>query len=110
MTLDDYQKEALVTAVFTGDEFKDLAHWVFGVTGEAGEIAEKIKKIIRDKNGQLNVDDKEEIAKEIGDVLWYLAVLAKHLDITFDEIGARNIAKLRSRQARDKIQGSGDNR
>lgn len=110
MTLDEYQKEALVTAVFTGDDFKDLAHWVFGITGEAGEIAEKIKKIIRDKNGELSADDKEEIAKEIGDVLWYLAVLSKHLDFDFDEIAQRNIAKLRSRQARNQIQGSGDNR
>lgn len=110
MTLDEYQKEALVTAVFSGDEFKDLAHWVFGITGEAGEIAEKIKKIVRDKGGELTAEDKDELAKEIGDVLWYLAVLSRHLDIDFDEIGVRNIAKLRSRQARNQIQGSGDNR
>lgn len=110
MTLDEYQKEALVTAVFTDDEFKDLAHWVFGVTGEAGEIAEKLKKIVRDKDGKLSKEDKHEIAKEIGDVLWYLATLSKHLGYNFDEIGKINIAKLRSRQARDKIKGSGDNR
>lgn len=110
MTLTDYQKEALVTAVFTGDEFKDLSHWVLGITGEAGEIAEKIKKIIRDKNATLDKDDKEELIKEMGDVLWYLAVLTKHLGYDFDEVGTRNIAKLRSRQARGKIKGSGDNR
>lgn len=110
MTLDEYQKEALVTAVFTDDDFKDLAHWIFGITGEAGEIAEKIKKIVRDKDGQVNDEDKQELIKEIGDVLWYLAVLAEHLGYKFDEVGTRNIAKLRSRQARDKISGSGDNR
>ena len=110
MTLDEYQKEALVTAIFSDDEFKDLAHWVFGITGEAGEIAEKIKKIVRDKDGKIDTTDREEIIKEIGDVLWYLAVLAKHLDVNFDEVGRRNIAKLRSRQSRDKITGSGDNR
>ena len=110
MTLNDYQKEALVTAVFSGDAFMDLAHWVFGVTGESGEIAEKVKKIIRDKKGQLDDTDKEELIKEIGDVLWYLAVLAKHLEVDLEEVGERNIAKLRSRQARNKIQGSGDNR
>lgn len=110
MTLDEYQKEALVTAVFTDDDFKDLTHWVFGITGEAGEIAEKIKKIVRDKDGQVGDEDKDELIKEIGDVLWYLAVLAEHLGYKFDEVGARNIAKLRSRQARDKISGSGDNR
>lgn len=110
MTLDEYQKQALVTAVFTDDKFKDLAHWVLGITGEAGEIAEKIKKIIRDKNGELSFDDKEELIKEIGDVMWYLAVLTKHLGYDFDEVGDRNIAKLRSRHARGKIGGSGDNR
>lgn len=110
MTLDEYQKEALVTAVFTKDEFKDLAHWVFGITGEAGEIAEKFKKIVRDKDGIVDDADKEEIAKELGDVMWYLAVLSEHLGIKFDEVGVRNIAKLRSRQKRNKIQGSGDNR
>lgn len=110
MTLDEYQKQALVTAVFNDDEFKDLAHWVFGITGEAGEIAEKIKKIVRDKNGVISTQDNQEIAKEIGDVMWYLAVLAKHLGYSFDEIGTMNIAKLRSRQSRNKIHGKGDNR
>ena len=110
MTLDEYQKQALVTAKFSGDDFKDTAHWTFGITGEAGEIAEKLKKIIRDKNGVIADEDKEELIKEMGDVLWYLAVLAEHLGYKFEEVGARNIAKLRSRQARNKIHGSGDNR
>jgi NTP pyrophosphatase (non-canonical NTP hydrolase) len=110
MTLDEYQQEALVTAVFSGDEFKDLSHWVLGISGEAGEIAEKVKKLIRDFNGQLDSEQKYELAKEIGDVLWYLAVLAKHLDYKFEAIGKMNIDKLRDRQARNKIGGSGDNR
>jgi NTP pyrophosphatase (non-canonical NTP hydrolase) len=110
MTLDEYQKEALITAIWSNDDLKDLSHWVLGVTGEAGEIAEKVKKIIRDKDGHLDDDAKTELAKEIGDVLWYLAVLAKHLGVSFDEIGKGNIAKLRSRQSRGVIQGSGDNR
>ncbi len=110
MTLDEYQKEALVTAVFHDDEFKDLAHWVFGISGEAGEISEKIKKIIRDKNGVVSKEDKTELIKEMGDVLWYLAVLAKHLGYDFEEVGQSNIKKLRDRQARGKIHGSGDNR
>ena len=110
MNLNEYQKEALVTAIFSGDEFKDLAHWVFGITGESGEIAEKIKKIIRDKDAKVSQDDKEELVKEMGDVLWYLAVLSEHLGYKFDEIGARNIKKLRDRQKRDKIGGKGDNR
>lgn len=110
MTLDEYQKEALVTAVWSGDDFKDLTHWVLGVSGEAGEISEKLKKIIRDFDGQLSNDAKQEIIKEMGDVLWYLAVLAEHLGYKFDHVGHTNIKKLRDRQARDKIHGSGDNR
>jgi len=110
MTLNEYQKEALVTALFSGNELKDLSHWVLGVTGEAGEIAEKVKKIIRDKDGRLDAEAKIELGKEIGDVLWYLAVLAEHLGVKFDDIAEGNIAKLRSRQARGVIGGSGDNR
>lgn len=110
MTLNEYQTEALVTALWSGDEMKDLAHWVLGVTGESGEIAEKVKKIIRDFDGQLSDDAKKELMKEVGDVLWYLAVLTEHLGFTFDEVGKQNIAKLRDRQARNKIQGNGDNR
>ena len=110
MTLDEYQKQALVTALWSGDHMKDLAHWVLGVTGEAGEVAEKVKKIIRDFDGELSDEAKKELAKEIGDVLWYLAVLAEHLGYSLEDIGKGNIAKLRDLQARNKIQGSGDNR
>jgi NTP pyrophosphatase (non-canonical NTP hydrolase) len=110
MTFDEYQKQALTTAILSGDELKDLMHWILGINGEAGEIAEKIKKIIRDKNAVLTSDDKEELIKEIGDVLWYLAVLTKHLGYDFDEVGKRNIAKLADRKKRDVIKGKGDNR
>lgn len=110
MTLDDYQKQALTTVLSTGDDFKDLLHWVLGLNGEAGEVAEKIKKIIRDKNSVVSEDDKAELAKEIGDVLWYLAVFAHELGFTLDDIAAANLAKLKSRQARGVLGGSGDNR
>ncbi len=110
MTLDDYQTEALVTAQWSGDDLKDLSHWVLGISGEAGEVAEKVKKIIRDFDGEVSEETKKELIKEMGDVLWYLAVLAKHLGYNFDEVGQVNIAKLRDRQKRNKIQGSGDNR
>lgn len=110
MTLDEYQKEALVTAIWSGDQLKDLSHWVLGITGEAGEIAEKVKKIIRDNDGNVSADNKKELVKEMGDVLWYLAVLCEHLGYKFDDVGTVNISKLRDRQKRDKISGSGDNR
>lgn len=110
MTLDEYQAAALTTALWSHDDMKDLAHWALGVVGESGEIAEKIKKIIRDNDGIVSDESKQELMKEIGDVLWYLAVLAKHLGYGLDEVAAHNVAKLRSRQARGTLQGSGDNR
>lgn len=110
MIFDDYQKQALTTAKLSGDELKDVMHWVLGITGESGEIAEKVKKIIRDKNGEFSEQDKSELAKEIGDVLWYLATLAHQLGVSFDDIAAANLAKLKSRQKRGVIGGSGDNR
>ena len=110
MTLDEYQKKALTTASTTGDDFKDLLHWALGINGESGEIAEKLKKIIRDKQGEISEADKAELAKETGDVLWYLAVFADHLGLPFNKIAQDNLDKLQSRKARGVIGGSGDNR
>jgi len=110
MTFDDYQQKALTTVLRTDSDFLDLLHFILGVNGEAGEIAEKIKKIIRDKNGKVSAEDKVELAKEIGDVLWYLAVLASQLGVSLDDVAQQNIEKLQSRQQRGKLGGSGDNR
>ncbi|HUC87762.1 MAG TPA: nucleoside triphosphate pyrophosphohydrolase family protein [Candidatus Binatia bacterium] len=110
MKFDDYQKLALTTALTDGDEFKDRMHWVLGLSGETGEIAEKMKKIVRDKGGVMNEADIQDLSKEIGDVLWYLAVLANHLSLSFDQIAKSNLAKLADRKQRSVIGGSGDNR
>lgn len=110
MTFEDYQKQALTTVLSTGDEFKDLLHWVLGLNGEAGEVAEKLKKVIRDKNSVMTQDDKQELAKELGDVLWYLAVFAHDLGIPLDVIAQQNLDKLLSRKDRGVIGGNGDNR
>ena len=110
MEMNDYQQQALSTASSTGDEFKDLLHWVLGINGEAGEVAEKLKKIIRDKDSQISEADKQELAKEIGDVLWYLAVFAHHLGLPLDLVAQANLDKLQSRQSRGVLGGSGDNR
>ena len=110
MTFDDYTKQALSTLVSTGDEFKDLMHFVSGLTAETGEVAGKFQKIIRDKNGVLSDEDKIEIAKELGDVLWYLTVLADAVGAPISSVADKNIAKLQSRQQRNLISGSGDNR
>ncbi len=110
MTFDDYQKQALTTVISDGNEFNDLLHWVLGINGESGEVAEKVKKIIRDKGGKVSEEDKKELGKEIGDVLWYLAVFAHHLGIGFDDIAQANLKKLADRQKRGVLGGTGDNR
>lgn len=110
MTFDEYQKKALTTVLSTDDQFKDLLHWVLGINGESGEIAEKVKKIIRDKKGVVSEEDKRELAKEIGDVLWYLAVFAEELGVQLEDVAAQNLDKLQSRKQRGVLGGSGDNR
>lgn len=110
MTFNEYQKQALTTVITSKDKFKDTLHWVLGINGEAGEVAEKVKKIIRDKDGKISKADKEELAKELGDVLWYLAVFADDLGFDFEDVAAHNLAKLKSRKSRGALGGSGDNR
>lgn len=110
MTLEEYQAKALTTVLSTGDEFKDLLHWVLGLNGEAGEVAEKLKKIIRDKNSVVSDEDKAELAKELGDVLWYIAVFANDLGVSLDQIAQTNLNKLKSRKDRGVLGGKGDNR
>lgn len=110
MDFNTYQQQALTTALYTGDDLRDLTHWVLGISGESGEVAEKLKKIIRDKKGIVSNEDRHEIAKEIGDVLWYLAVCAHHLGVPLEEIATVNLAKLADRKDRQQLQGSGDNR
>jgi NTP pyrophosphatase (non-canonical NTP hydrolase) len=102
-TFSKYQGETGKTAVYP--EETPLQYLALGITGEAGEIADKIKKKKRD--GEL---DKEDLSKEIGDVLWYLSQLASQLNRDLGEIAEENIEKLQDRDKRDKISGSGDNR
>jgi NTP pyrophosphatase (non-canonical NTP hydrolase) len=78
--------------------------------GEAGEVADKLKKVIRDNDGVLTDTVRESVAKEIGDVLWYVAVLASEMNYDLNKIAQVNLDKLASRQQRGVISGSGDNR
>jgi len=80
------------------------------LAGESGEVADKIKKVIRDKGGKLDKETIFEIEKELGDVLWYLSQLATELKLDFEKVAKTNLEKLFSRKKRGKIQGSGDNR
>lgn len=87
-----------------------MVYGVLGLNGEAGEVAEKFKKILRDKGGVLTQEDEDEILKEIGDVLWYAAALAAEMGYSLEEVAIRNLNKLNSRKERGVLNGSGDNR
>jgi len=103
MELDEYQKRAESFAVYP-KQYSTI-YPSLGLVGEAGEVAEKVKKWLRD--GYI---EKEEVAKELGDVLWYLAVLSRDLGYPLSDIARMNLDKLSSRKKRGKLKGSGDNR
>ena len=106
--LDMYQKVALTTAIYPREQA--IIYPTLGLTGEAGEVANKVKKIIRD--GSDSKDEKlvSEIKSEIGDCLWYIAVLADDFNIKLSDIASANIEKLAKRKTKGTIHGSGDNR
>ena len=109
MDFNEYQEKTKATAVYPtlggGVVFPTL-----GMVGEAGEVAEKIKKLFRDGNGMANEEQKSEIAKELGDVLWYMSQVASELGISLGEVALKNIEKIESRHARGQVHGAGDNR
>ena len=110
MTFDEYQQQALTTAHNTHEPLMEKTIWAMGVAGEAGEVVEKWKKIVAYKQGDISNEDLAELAKELGDVVWYIAVMAHSLGLSFDDIMQRNVEKLKSRKARGVITGEGDNR
>ena len=103
--MNNYQDKARKTAIFPED--LAIPYLTLGLTGEAGEVAEKIKKALRDPSKPL---DSAAVALELGDVLWYLAMLSDYLGYRLEDIAEMNLQKLKSRQDRAKLQGSGDNR
>ena len=108
MTLDEYQKKALSTNINPGTHiFFDR---MFGLVGEAGEMADKVKKWIRDDGADWNKLDKDLMSSELGDVLWYVATLAKTLGFSLEEVGQQNLEKLQDRKVRNKLAGAGDTR
>ena len=108
-TLSGYQRAAQTTAIYPGKgTFLGLVYTSLKLNGEAGEVAEKVGKIMRDKESILTEDDKTLLVKELGDVLWYVSAAANELGFSLNEVARRNIAKLQDRQARGTLSGSGD--
>ena len=108
ISFNQYQRLAKTTDIYP--EEQALICHIFGLLSEAGEVADKVKKIFRDKNGKFSDESKKEIAYELGDVLWYISNIAYDIDFTLDEIQEINIQKLSDRKERNKIGGSGDHR
>ena len=109
MDFKTYQKQARLTAQYP-NLGSNYIYPTLGLVGEAGEVAEKVKKVIRDKKGIFDDKSKEGIKKELGDVLWYLSNLCNEFDFTLEEVALQNLDKLKLRVAKGKISGSGDDR
>jgi NTP pyrophosphatase (non-canonical NTP hydrolase) len=113
MQFSEYQTESRATARYpqSGNNF---IYPTLGLVGEAGEFAEKIKKLIRDKDtdtpATVTAEDRTEVLKELGDVLWYVAQLATEFGVDLDTVATSNLEKLRSRMDRNQLHGNGDNR
>jgi len=103
MTLDEYQSQAWITAIYPKEA--SIIYPAMGLANEAGEVLGKVKKKIRD-----GAFDREATINELGDVLWYVAVLADDLGVSLSDVAKINLDKLNSRKERGTLQGSGDNR
>ena len=113
MNFDEYQRKAAKydLAEATADlKAVGFIEKVLGLVGEAGETADKIKKLLRDKDGVVSDDDRDLVVKELGDTLWYIASIARYLEVPLSEVAEGNIDKLENRYQRNKIHGEGDKR
>ncbi len=109
MELNAYQRESRKTALYP-EVGRNAIYPTLGLVGEAGEVADKVKKILRDNKGEFDKESKNAIKFELGDVLWYISQLSSELGYELEEIAQANLQKLKSRKSRGTIQGSGDNR
>jgi NTP pyrophosphatase (non-canonical NTP hydrolase) len=109
-----YQRATARTAIYpsadTPRSYEGMSYCALGLAGEAGEIADKVKKIARDNAGTVTATARGQLAAELGDLLWYVAQFATQIGFDLDAIAAGNLAKLEDRRARGVLQGSGDNR
>ena len=109
MELNEYQSKSRQTALYPNVGNNPI-YPTLGLSGEAGEVAEKVKKILRDKEGVFDFDSKEAIKLELGDVLWYVSQLSSELGYDLNEVAEANLNKLINRSKRGQISGDGDNR
>lgn len=113
MKLDDYQERALASAIYpertTGSKIA-IVYCALGLAEEAGESAGKIKKMLRDNDGVLDDDIRHRLSRELGDVLWYLAALAREIGLKLSDVAETNLDKTKDRLTRGMIRGSGDDR
>lgn len=109
MDFSEYERKARETAAYPRMG-SNIFYPALGLAGEAGEVADKVKKIIRDDNEILTPQRKDALVKELGDVLWYVAALGNELGVSMEEIARINLEKLASRKDRRQINGEGDDR
>ena len=109
MDFNTYQKNARLTAQYP-NLGSNYIYPTLGLVGEAGEVAEKVKKVIRDKKGVFDDESKKGLKKELGDVLWYVSNICTEFNFSLDDIALQNLEKLKFRAAKGKISGSGDDR
>ncbi len=109
MEFSEYQQKSRRTAIYPV-----IGHAVIyptlGLANEAGEVAGKIKKVFRDRGGEISAETRESLKAELGDVLWYLAQVSTELGLSLDDVAGYNLLKLADRQRRDAISGDGDYR
>jgi NTP pyrophosphatase (non-canonical NTP hydrolase) len=108
LTLLEFQERAMISAMY--GEGSKVNYPILGLVGEAGEIANKYKKVLRDDAGVLTDEKKDALVDELGDVLWYCAALARDLGVNLEDVAWKNLAKLGKRLAEGTIKGSGDKR
>lgn len=108
LTFDTYQEKAMSTAIYGAGAAVNYP--ILGLVGEAGELANKYKKVLRDNGGVMSQETKQALAKELGDVLWYCAAVARDLGVRLESIAVDNLHKLALRKATGTIGGSGDDR
>jgi NTP pyrophosphatase (non-canonical NTP hydrolase) len=109
LTFSNYQDVAKTTALYP-NVGKNPFYPTLGLAGEAGEVANKVKKIMRDTDGEISSEVRDDLRKELGDILWYVSTLATELGLSLEEIAQGNLDKLKKRMEEGKIKGNGDNR